>query len=114
MLLRLQFLWMKTWQQLVQTLQRINRNSLLEGRNLLHQIGNLWTAVNWTRRIFSLTQIPPCYPRASTRRLEGRLEDLMFEIQRVREDILKESPRAPDDSSNEAPPSYVNGAGRAQ
>ncbi|KLO15799.1 hypothetical protein SCHPADRAFT_938393 [Schizopora paradoxa] len=52
-------------------------------------------------------------PSASARRLEGRLADLMSEIQKAREDINRPINTEDDTSVAETPPGYVNEIGRA-
>lgn len=51
---------------------------------------------------------------ASARRLEGRLADLMLEIQMVREAVQNRPVDGFDEGVTEAPPSYANENGRAQ
>ena len=50
----------------------------------------------------------------SARRLEGRLEELMLEIQMVREAVQNRPADGLDEGATEAPPSYANENGRAQ
>ncbi|KLO05329.1 DUF1793-domain-containing protein [Schizopora paradoxa] len=74
-----------------------------------------WDSVNSSQPdssiVFSDTNSSADVPRESTQRLEGRLEDIIFEIQRVREDILHRSAEVNDDSMTEELPSYATGFG---